>query len=92
MLESRVSRTETGRKLQDICDTLAKMKEEQKKVERFLNNTKNGEILSGLVEDIRDAMMEYQVCIHDLSIAFLSDIRNRLRCSKISTTRAVNLS
>ena len=69
MLESQVSYTEIDRKLQDICDTLAKMKEEQRKVEGFFNNTKNGEMLSGLVEDIRDAMMEYQACNHHLSTA-----------------------
>ena len=92
LLKSRVSRTETGRELQDICDTLVKMKEEQKKVEGFFNNTKNGETLNGLVEDIRDAMMEYQVCIRDLSTARLSDIRARPHCSKISTTRAVDSS
>ena len=28
----------------------------------FFNNVKNADMLSGLVEDIRDAMMDYQVC------------------------------
>jgi hypothetical protein len=31
------------------------------KVTRFLNNAEDAEKLSGMVEDIRDAMMEYQV-------------------------------
>ena len=92
MVKGRVSHTETDRKLQYICDTLAKMKEEQRKVEGFFNNIKNGETLNGLVEDIRDAMMEYQVCLRDLSTARPSDTRARLRCSKISTTRAVDSS
>ena len=91
-VEGRVSHTETDRKLQDICDTLTKMKEEQRRVEGFFNNTKNGETLNGLVEDIRDAMMEYQVCLRDLSTTRLSDTRASLRCSKISTTRAVDSS
>ena len=33
----------------------------QGKVERFLNNVGNANALGGLLEDIRDAMMEYQV-------------------------------
>ena len=90
--EGRVSHTDIDRKLQDICNTLTKMKEEQRKVEGFFNNTKNGETLGGLVEDIRDAMMEYQVRIHDLFITFISDIRTRLRYSKTSTTRVVDSS
>jgi hypothetical protein len=36
--------------------------EEQGKVEGFFNNAENAGKLGGLVEDIRDAMMEYQVC------------------------------
>jgi len=36
---------------------------EQGKVEGFFNNIKNADELSGLVEDIRDAMMDYQVCM-----------------------------
>jgi len=35
---------------------------EQRKVEGFFNNVKNADKLGGLVEDIRDAMMDYQVC------------------------------
>ena len=39
--------------------------EEQGKVEGFFNNVKNADKLSGLVEDIRDAMIDYQVCVLD---------------------------
>ena len=35
--------------------------EKQGKVEGFFNNAENAGKLSSLVEDIRDAMMEYQV-------------------------------
>ena len=34
-------------------------------VEGFLNNAKNAEKLGGLVDDIRDVVIEYQVCISD---------------------------
>lgn len=36
--------------------------EEQGRVEGFFNNVKNAEKLGGLVDDIRDAVIEYQVC------------------------------
>ena len=36
---------------------------EQGKVQGFFNNIKNTDKLGGLVEDIRDAIMNYQVCI-----------------------------
>jgi hypothetical protein len=32
------------------------------KITRFLNSTADVDRLGGLVEDIRDAMMDYQVC------------------------------
>ena len=36
---------------------------EQGKVKGFFDDVKNTDKLSGLVEDIRDAMMDYQVCV-----------------------------
>ena len=36
--------------------------EKQRKIEGFLTNAENAEKLAGLVEDIRDAVMDYQVC------------------------------
>ena len=59
--ESRVSRTVIGRKLQDIYRDLALLGEHGK-VKGFFNNVNNADKLSGLAEDIRDAMMDYQVC------------------------------
>ena len=50
-----------GRKLHDVRRDLAPL-EEQGKVEGFFSNSENASKLGGLVEDIRDAMMEYQVC------------------------------
>jgi len=59
--ESGVSRTVIDRKLQDVHRDLALLGE-QGKVNGFFNNIKNADQLSSLVEDIRDAMMDYQVC------------------------------
>ena len=33
----------------------------------FLNNVKDAEALTGLADDIRDAMMDYQVRTHPVS-------------------------
>ena len=49
-----------GRKLQDVRQDLALL-EEQGKVKGFFNKVENADKLSGLVEDIRDAMVDYQV-------------------------------
>ena len=48
--------------MEDVRRDLAKL-EEQGKVEGFFNNVENAGKLGGLVEAIRDAMMEYQVCV-----------------------------
>ena len=50
-----------SRNLQDVRRDLAPL-EQQGKVEGFFNNFENAGKLGGLVEDIRDATMEYQVC------------------------------
>ena len=36
---------------------------EQGKAKGFFNNVDNADKLGGLVEDIRDVMMDYQVCV-----------------------------
>jgi len=77
--------------LQGVCGELALLGE-QGTVEGFFNNVENADKLSSLVEDIRDAAMEYQVCIRDLFILGTSDVRIRLHCSKISTTRVASSS
>ena len=51
---------ETVRKLGDILREL-KLLIEQGKVEGFFDIVKNADKLGGLVEDIRDAIMAYQV-------------------------------
>jgi hypothetical protein len=63
-VESWHSHTEIDRKLEDICRDLALL-EKQGKAEGFFNNVENVDKLGSFAEDIRDAMMEYQVWIHD---------------------------
>ena len=60
--------------------------EEEGKVEGFFNNAENAGKLGDLVEDIRDVMMDYQVCAFRLWISIGSNICVRLHCSKGSTT------
>jgi hypothetical protein len=79
------------RKLESISPKLKPM-EEQAKVEGFLNNVKNADKLGGLVEGIRDAVMDYQVRNWNRLITLMPDICFRRRYSKISITRAVNSS
>ena len=49
------------RKFKEVLRDLAPL-EKQGKVKGFFHNTENATRLGGLVESIRDAMMEYQVC------------------------------
>ena len=54
------------RKLKEVLRDLAPL-ESQGRVEGFFNNTENAAQLGGLVEGIRDAMMDYQVCASNSS-------------------------
>ena len=56
-----VNLTYLDRKLDGVLQDLIPLAE-QGKITRFLNSTKDVDKLGGLVEDIRDAMMDYQVC------------------------------
>ena len=56
-----------GRKLEDIRRELALLGE-RGKIKGFFNNVEDAEKLGGLVEDIRDAMMDYQVCASNTSL------------------------
>ena len=56
-----VSRLDIHRKLQGVHQALALLGE-QGKVKGFFNNVVNAAELSAMVEDIRDAMIDYQVC------------------------------
>ena len=50
-----------GRKLEDIRQDLTLLGE-QGKAKGFFNNVGNADKLSGLVDDIRDTIIDYQVC------------------------------
>ena len=58
-----------GRKLEDIRQDLALLGE-QGKTKGFFNNVENADKLGGLVEDVRDAMMDYQVGIASYDLPF----------------------
>ena len=89
MAESRLTGTlRELEKIQRELDPLAK----QGTVEGFFNNVKNADKLGGLVEDIRDAVMEYQVCSQNETTSSMPEIYPRLRYSGICTTRTVNSS
>ena len=51
-----------GRKLEDIHQGLTLL-EGQWGVTGFLTNTENAQEINGLVEDLHEAMMDYQVCV-----------------------------
>jgi len=63
---------------------------EQGNVEGFFNNPKNAEKLSGLVGDIHDAVMDYQVCSQSESIMLVPDAHLRLHYNKTSMEKAVS--
>jgi len=50
-----------ARTLEDVRQELARLAE-QGKVVGFLTNTPNAQKINDLVEDIRQVMMDYQVC------------------------------
>ena len=63
-LESRVSQMRVDRKLEDIHQDLVTLGS-QGKTKGFFNNVENADKLGSLVEDVRDAMVDYQVCASD---------------------------
>ena len=75
-----------ARKLQSINQDLTLLAGQGKAV-GFLTNTENAQKINGLVEDIHEAMIDYQVCrsscLHALYLSFLP----RLHCNKIFTTK-----
>jgi hypothetical protein len=51
-----------ARKLEDVHQDLTQLAE-QGKVVGFLANAENAQKITGLVEDIREVMLDYQVCV-----------------------------
>ena len=80
-----------ARKLEDILRELTPL-EQRGKVTRFLNGTKDTDKLSGVVEDIRDAMMDYQVCPNILHTRLVRppNLCIRRLYNRISTIKAVS--
>ena len=62
------------RKLGDICQSLT-LPEEQGEVMEFLTNTENAQRVNGLMEDIHEALMGYQVCILHHPFSSVSDLQ-----------------
>lgn len=63
---------EITRKLEKAFRELELLKE-QGKAEGFFNNVRNADTLCSLVEDIRDVVVDYQVCDHNELISPLPD-------------------
>jgi len=77
--------------LEDVDQDLTRLAK-QGMVDGFFNNIKNADKLDGLVEDIRDAIVEYQVrSLNHLFLPYLI-VHVRLRYNKISTTKVASLS
>ena len=77
------------RKLEEILCELKPLVD-QGKVAGFFLNVENSEKLVGLAEDIRDAMMEYQVCSCIEFYCTTSEPCTRPHCSKTSMIRVVS--
>jgi len=61
----------------------------QKDIAQFLNNTENAQKLNDLVDDIREAVMDYQVRIVRASALITSNTCLRLPCNGIPTITPV---
>ena len=79
-----------ARKLEDIRQTLDQMAA-QEDIARFLNNADNAQKLNDLVEDIREAVMDYQVRTSKGLVFIASDVHPRLPYSEISIATPVKL-
>ena len=77
--------------MEDVRRGLA-LPTEQGKVTGFLNNAENAQRINGLVEEIREALIDYQVCTSIYSFYTVSDFRARLHYNKIYTKRVVGSS
>jgi len=62
----------------------------QKDIAQFLNNTENAQKLNDLVDDIHEAVMEYQVCTPKALALIIPNIFLRLPYNKTSTTASAD--
>jgi len=58
----------------------------------FLRKPENAQKLNSLVQDIRHALMDYQVCTHERLALVVADVLPRLRYDEICTMKAVSRS
>ena len=84
--KSRVLQMRIYRKLEDIHQDLVTLGS-QGKTKGFFNNVENADKLASLVEDVRDVMIDYQVCPLN-SLPFSAQVSRRRRCNRTSTTGA----
>ena len=77
--------------MEDIHQSLTILADEGQALE-FLTNAENVRKINDLVEDIREVLMEYQVCISNCLSYAMSDLCVRPHCKKISTKRTVGAS
>jgi len=61
----------------------------QKDIAQFLNNADNAQKLNNLVDDIHEAVIEYQVCTPNALALVAPNVCLRPPCNKISTTAPV---
>ena len=61
----------------------------EKDLAHFLKNPENALEFNALVEDIRGALMDYQVRTLESLALTVPNLRHRLRYNETSTTRAV---
>ena len=78
-----------ARKLKEIGQVMHPMTT-QKDLALLLKKSENAQKLDGLVQEIRYAMMDYQVCTPKRPALVAANIRRRLRCNEISTMRAIS--
>ena len=88
-VETQALQLEAARKLEKILQELILLAE-QGKAEGFFTNVKNADILSGMVGDIHNAVMDYQVGNLTKFITLISNIHFRLHFSKASMNKIVN--
>jgi len=80
---------EIARKLENVRRVLDSMTT-QKNIAQFLNNAENAQKLNDLVDDVREAVMDYQVRIPKGLAFIVSNACPRLPYNGISTTTPSN--
>lgn len=78
------------RKLEDICHSLA-LPVERGDIMGFLLDTKSMQRINSLLEDVHEALMDYQVCMPNCPFYTVPDTYARLHYNKISMVRVVGL-